>query len=222
MAYEASLTIFQVLNIGASDDLSFTTHGSEYAQSSENLRQRFEDAYVSLVKGIRTLAYPQRPSIVNSQKWGHHGYISDMAPASIPIFIMRPLRGQLEQSTQNVVNELRADGEKAVFWLDTSGWLEIEDDLSNAGNFFLDGTSSPSQWRLTEQGNQLVANFLHMHVCRYLARDEEKCAFLPPEVYQGKVFDPDETSFDQNLEYQREKKLKKIFWGDDEGSPSMG
>lgn len=23
-----------------------------------------------------------------------------------------------------------------------------------------------------------------MHVCRYLAKDAEKCAFLPPEVYQ--------------------------------------
>ena len=172
------------------------------------------------------MAYPQRPSLGNSQDSGHGGYISDMAPAFTPIFIMRPFRGQLEHSTQNIVTKLRADGDKAVFWLDTSGWLGIEDDFSETGDFFQDGTESPSKWRLTQQGNQRVAIFLHMHVCRYLAREAEKCTFLPPEVYQGKVFDPDETKFDQNLEYQREKKLKKIFWGEDighdGGAPSLG
>jgi hypothetical protein len=28
-----------------------------------------------------------------------------------------------------------------------------------------------------------------MHVCRYLAKDIEKCTFLPPEIYEGKVMD---------------------------------
>ena len=52
------------------------------------------------------------------------------------------------------------------------------------------------QWRLTELGNQRVAILLHMHVCRYLARDAEKCAFLPPEVYQGTI-DPDGRVLDE-------------------------
>lgn len=54
-----------------------------------------------------------------------------------------------------------------------------------------------------------------MHVCRYLARDEEKCAFLPHEVYQGKVFNPVEANFDKFLEDEKERKLKKLFWGDE-------
>ena len=142
-------------------------------------------------------------------------YISNESPAFIPIFVMRPLRGELEHVTQNVVTKLRTDGDRAVFWLDTSGWLEIEDEdglpSNSAGDFFLDEGFLPSRWRLTEQGNQRVAIFLHTHVCRYLADEGEKCAFLPQEVYQGKVFDPVEARLEQFLEEEKEKKLKKIF-----------
>lgn len=58
-----------------------------------------------------------------------------------------------------------------------------------------------------------MAIFLHMHVCRYLAGAEEKCAFLPHEVYQGKVWDPEEARFDKYLEDEKERKLKKLFLG---------
>ncbi|MCJ1463355.1 hypothetical protein MMC07_001962 [Pseudocyphellaria aurata] len=204
-----------ILNIGESDHVSFNEYASKYDKSAWELSGRFENTYISLIKGIRTLAYPQHPSVVHSKESGHHGYISDIAPAFIPIFIMRPLRGQLEHSTQNVVARLRADGDKAVFWLDTSGWLEVPDDSSSSGDYFLDDTTSPPKWRLTEQGNLRAAIFLHMHVCRYLAGDEEKCAFLPQEVYQGKVYDPAEADFDRYLENEKEKKLKKLFWDED-------
>jgi hypothetical protein len=68
------------------------------------------------------------------------------------------------------------------------------------------------QWRLTERGNQRVAILLHMHVCRYLARQVDKCAFLPPEIYQGKAIDHEALRFDEFLEDERERKLKKLFW----------
>ena len=51
-----------------------------------------------------------------------------------------------------------------------------------------------------------------MHVCRYLATENEKCAFLPPEVYQGKAFVPEEANFDHFMENEKERKLKKLFW----------
>ena len=126
---------------------------------------------------------------------------------------MRPLRGQLEQATQNVVARLRADGDKSVIWLDTSGWLDPDDDNGEMADFFLDDSTAPARYRLTEQGNQRVAIFLHMHVCRYLAGHEEKCAFLPHEVYQGKVFKEEEARFEKYLEDEKERKLKKLFWG---------
>ena len=128
---------------------------------------------------------------------------------------MRPLLGQLEHATQNAVNQLRAAGDKAVFWLDTSGWLDTTEDSSNR-DLFLDKHMEPPVWRLTEQGNQRVAIFLHTHVCRYLATADEKCPFLPHEVYQGKVFNPVEANFDKVLEDEKERKLKKLFWGAEE------
>ena len=210
-------SIHQVFNIGNSDHTSFTLHSTTYNRTLFDLSARFEETYISLIKAIRTLAYPKHPTLVHSERLGYPGLISSSTPAAIPIFIMRPLLGQLEHATQNVVNQLRADGDKAVFWLDTSGWLDTKEDSSNL-DLYLDEHVSPPKWRLTDQGNQRVAIFLHMHVCRYLAREEDKCAFLPHEVYQGKVFNPVEANFDKFLEDEKERKLTKLFWGDEGGA----
>ena len=132
---------------------------------------------------------------------------------------MRPLRGQLEHSTQNVVNKLCAEGDRSIFWLDTSGWLDMDgsDDVEHSKDFFLDGSSTDPRIRLTEQGNQKVAIFLHAHVCRYLAKQSEKCAFLPQEVYQGTSFDQMEADLDDYMERQKEEKLREMFWDFKEG-----
>lgn len=201
-----------MVNIGGSDDSSFNDHASNYNKTLWDLSESFETTYVSLIKAIRGLAYPKHPSILESERSGASGIVPSTAPAVIPIFVMRPLRGQLEQATQNAVAKLRADGDKAVFWLDTSGWLDASIDDLEGPDFFYDDTRTPPKWRLTVQGNQRVAIFLHMHVCRYLAGAEEKCAFLPHEVYQGKVFDPEQKEFDKYIEDEKERKLKKIFW----------
>ena len=206
-----------MINLGDSDFNSFNEHASKYNKTLWDLSESFETTYVSLVKAIRGLAYPKHPSILQSERSGTPGVASSIAPAAIPIFVMRPLRGQLEQATQNAVARLRADGDKAVFWLDTSGWLDASTDESDTPDFFHDDGVTPGKWRLTAQGNQRVAIFLHMHVCRYLAGAEERCAFLPHEVYQGKVFDPEQKRFDKYVEDEKERKLKEIFW-DREGS----
>ena len=187
-----------------------------------DLTDNFESTYVSLVKGIRRLGYPVHPAIVQSERLGSPGVIPNGTPASIPIFILRPLRGQLEQSTQNVVTKLRFDGDKSVFWLDTSGWLDPEDESEESRDFFLDKATEPPRWRLSEQGNQRVAIFLHTHVCRYLASLEDKCAFLPQEVYQGTVFDKDEAKLDRYFENEKESRLKKLFWEDGNEAEEKG
>ena len=201
-----------MINIGASDHCSFNNHASDYNKTLWELSESFEMTYVSLVKAIRGLAYPKHPTILQSERAGTPGIVPSKAPAAVPIFVMRPLRGQLEQATQNAVTKLRADGDKAVFWLDTSGWLDTSTDDAEGADFIYDDTVAPPKWRLTVQGNQRVAIFLHMHVCRYLAGAEDKCAFLPHEVYQGKVFDPEQKEFDKYIEDEKERKLKKIFW----------
>lgn len=205
----------QIINIGGADDASFHENLTDYNSTLFDLSGSFETTYVSLIKAVRNLAYPKHPNIVQSERLGTPGMIPSSAPATIPIFVMRPLRGQLEQATQNVVARLRADGDKSVFWLDTSGWLDPDPEVEDGADFFLDKTATPPRHRLTEQGNQRVAIFLHMHTCRYLAGAEKKCAFLPHEVYQGKVFNKEEARFDKYLEDGKELKLKKLFWEDE-------
>lgn len=89
----------------------------------------------------------------------------------------------------------------------------MDDTTSEDRDFNFDDSRSPPVWRLTERGNERVATFLHMHVCRSLAQDESLCSFLPPETYQGKVFIPDSASLDRHMEKSRERKLKELFWG---------
>jgi hypothetical protein len=203
-----------VLNLGSSDFDSFESDASDYNETAWELYERFEDTYMTFVKAIRQLAYPKHPSAIAAASglYSPHG---DTAPASIPIFIMRPLRGQFEHATQGVVNRLRADGDKSVFWLDTSGWLDSDDTDPDAADFYTETTANRTRWRLTERGNQRVAIFLHMHVCQYLAADVDKCAFLPPEVYQGRVYIPEEADFDRHIQDEKERKMKKLFWGDE-------
>ncbi|KAF4633127.1 hypothetical protein G7Y89_g4999 [Cudoniella acicularis] len=77
---------------------------------------------------------------------------ADSAPntaGGVPILIMRPFRGQLEEATHAVAERLQNDGDKAVFWLDTSGWLDTDVDFD--GNpedqdFFLDGSMLHVTW----------------------------------------------------------------------------
>ena len=100
----------------------------------------FEDTYVALVKTIRTLAYPKySATTVDSSRYI---YSPTSAAAGLPIFVMRPFRGQLEQSTHAVVERLRREGDRSIFWLDTSGWLKTEVDFDGEAeeqDFFLDG-----------------------------------------------------------------------------------
>ncbi|PMD65203.1 uncharacterized protein K444DRAFT_659492 [Hyaloscypha bicolor E] len=116
-----------VMNIGNSDWESFQAHNKEYNKTIWEL------------SAIRTLAYPKFSTpTVDSSRYVY----SPQTGAGIPIFIVRPFRGQLEQATHTVVDRLRRDGDKNLFWLDTSGWLNTEihfDGRPEDQDFFLDG-----------------------------------------------------------------------------------
>ncbi|CAG8977212.1 hypothetical protein HYALB_00007906 [Hymenoscyphus albidus] len=193
-----------VMNIGNSDWESFQTYSQEYNMSIWDLSVAFENSYISLIRKIRKFAYPPySPTILTADSF-------PQTAVGVPIFVVRPLRGQLEGATHSVVERLRMDGDNSVFWLDTSGWLDTELELEGSAenqDFFLDGW-----WRLTQRGNQRVAILLHLHVCRFLAQDAEKCAFLPPEIYQGKAADPEMVRFEEYIDGERERKLKGLFW----------
>lgn len=83
------------------------------------------------------LAYPAYPTPDDESRHPH--LEQNLGP---PIFVMRPFRGQLEQATRSVVDRLRLDGERSVFWLDTSGWLNTDVDFQGKAedqDFFFDG-----------------------------------------------------------------------------------
>lgn len=129
------------MNIGNSDWDSFQTHVQEYNKTLWDLSVIFEETYVTLIKAIRNLAYPK----YSTTTYSTHDMSSHRSLATeIPIFIMRPFRGQLEQVTHTVVSRLRKDGDKSVFWLDTSGWLNTDvafDGPPEDQDFLLDGKS---------------------------------------------------------------------------------
>jgi len=133
------------MNIGTSDWDSFQTHTEEYNKTLWELSIGFEETYISMIKAIRTLAYPEYSvATMDSSRYIHS---AQNAAAPVPIFIMRPFRGQLEQATQRVVDRLRKEGDKRIFWLDTSGWLNTNIDFEGRAedqDFFLDGIRVPS------------------------------------------------------------------------------
>lgn len=205
------------MNLGASDFYSFENHLDEYNKTGGELFRSFEDTYVSLVKAVRNLAYPQHPAVIEMERLGLEAYADNDAPANIPIFIMRPFNGELEHATQNAVKRLRDEGDKSVFWLDTTGWLDTVDTERSASDFFTDQNDPEMHPHLTERGNQKVAIYLHMHVCRFLAAEEEECAFLPPEVYQGNVYDPSVATFDRFIETEKQRQIKETFFEEERG-----
>jgi len=161
------------MNIGNSDWNSFQANNQEYNKTLWELSVTFEETYIAMIKAIRALAYPNySTTTIDSSRYV---YSPRSTSIGIPIFVMRPFRGQLEQATHAVVERLRKEGDKNLFWLDTSGWLNTEihfDGQTEDQDFFLDGFSPPpdmaqeannpveqsssKQWRLTERGNQRV------------------------------------------------------------------
>ncbi|KAM0310149.1 hypothetical protein ACHAO8_008390 [Botrytis cinerea] len=217
--FQSYIPDVMILNIGNADWESFRIYNEEYNMTTWELSVLFEKTYVSLIKAIRTLAYPKYSGTM--AEVSQYDYPQHRA-VDIPIFVMRPFRGQLEQATHSVVDRLQFEGDKSVFWLDTSGWLNTDinfEGRSEDQDFFLDEGSPRKEWRLTERGNQRVAILLHMHVCGYLAQEADKCAFLAPEAYQGGNLDPVAIYFDEYMRDEKERRLKKLFWvsPEDEG-----
>ena len=155
---------------------------------------------MALIKTIRQQAYPDSTATMYDDPAPTYQHDDNSAYASMPIFVMRPLGGGMEHSIQAVVQKIRADGDKAVFWVDTSGWLDSGDDFDDAR-------------QLSYSGNRKVALYMHAHLCRALSSEPDLCPFFKPEEYVGKVFVPSEDGFEHAMQASKEKKIRKLFWG---------
>ncbi len=191
--------------------MSFRKHTREYERSVQDLRRQFEDLYVKFVQAIRRAAYPLHPAALQDYSSNADGYVYNSAPATIPIFVVSPFTGEMRHSTQKVVEKLQSEGDKAVFWLDTSGWFSSADFDAYVGG----PRSKEKRQQLNTQGNHKAAVLLHAHLCHYLAQDQTRCPFLKHEAYTGNVVVPKDAELDKWIEESKVKKLKALLWGEE-------
>jgi hypothetical protein len=183
----------------------------DYGKTLQDLQRQFEEAYIKVVQGIRRAAYPLHPAALHDYSSNADGFVYNSAPATIPIFVVAPFTGEMRHSTQKVVEKLQSEGDKAVFWLDTSGWFSSEDFDSDVSRR-VDGKG---RRLLNSQGHRKAAAFLHGHLCHYLAEDQGQCPFLKHEAYTGKVYVPKDVELGKLMEDSKIRKLKAIFWPED-------
>ena len=183
--------------------------------SMKSLTRHFEEAYVVFIQTIRQSAYPVHPAALQDYTSSSDGYIYNSAPATIPVFVVRPFAGEMEHATYKVVEMLQNEGDRSVFWVDTTGWLQIPRDDGDGftEDFYLDSADGKEgHWQLTPKGNEKVAVYLHAQLCHYLVDDPPRCPFLKHEAYVGEVFVPEKLRLDQALQNAKLNKLKKLFW----------
>jgi hypothetical protein len=204
-----------ILDLGTIDHKSFlqpSRHDGESPvelrvvhQSLESFTNTFINTYMAFIQQIRRAAYPLHPSAFHRYALDGDGYTYNSAPSTLPIFIMRPLDGSLAQATLSVVEQMQKEGDKSVFWIDTSGWLSETDYTSNTTNRQAPG--------LTARGHAKVASFMDAHLCHYLAPQPDECPFLRRDNYMGNVYVPIEAELDKVNEESKIKKLTELFWG---------
>jgi hypothetical protein len=180
------------------------TEPREIGQSRDNFISAFVSAYVALIRQIRQAAYPLHPSSRHQYALNGDGYTCNSAPSTLPIFVLRPLDGSLEQATLSVVEQMQKDGDKSVHWIDTTGWLsEVDYSLENTAR-----TSRP----LSPAGQAKVASSMDAQLCHYLAPQPESCPFLRRDNYFGSVYVPTAAELDKIIEESKTKKLSDLFW----------
>jgi len=139
-SFEPYETDVLIINAGTNDYFSFFWNEKVYNISSATFSQRYMATYVYLIQKIRRIAYPHAV-----------------------IYVMRPFNGMMEHETRWVVDRLRNEGDKRVYWVDTSHWLVDASDFA------------PDLLHPNDEGNKKIAEYMSGRVCVLLAGDGVKC-----------------------------------------------
>lgn len=194
----------------------------EKGTSRGDTSDRFLKAYIKFIKSVRRIQYHAPRQTTPNQHPFTNGYAYNSAPPTVPIFILRPFTGNMEHESQLVVQRLHKEGDRAVIWVDTTGWLDVPQHGWNTGNEDFeprkdpdndDGEDQRTDWQLTTSAHRKVASFLQLHLCLYLALDIAPCPFLRHDTYVGKVYLPQSAMFEMGLEDSKRRKLKQKFSG---------
>ena len=181
-----------------------------------DLSDHFVDHYVDFIKSVRRTHHQTSAHDSPGQTHFADGYTYNSGPPTTPIFILRPFTGEMEYESQLVVQRLQRDGDFAVFWVDTTGWLDDQSDDPNASKEDFNpslqiGQGTPSR-SLTAFAHWKIASFLHTHMCVYLALDTTLCPFSHHDSYIGKTYLPQNARFEMGLEDSKREKLFEKFW----------
>ena len=190
--------------------------------SRGDISDRFVKAYIKFIKSLRRIQYHSPHQAISSQRPVTDGYAYNSAPPTIPVFVLRPFTGEMEQESQLVVQRLRKEGDLAIIWVDTTGWVDVPQQGQHTSNEIFEprmdldidaGGGKRTDWRLTPRAHLKIASFLQLHLCSYLAQDIIPCPFVRHDTYVGKVYLPQSTMFEMGLEDSKRRKLVQKFWG---------
>ncbi len=73
-----------MIDLGTSDKVSFDLYATDYNKTAWDLAENFENTYVSLVKAIRSLAYPKHPATIHSERSAYKMYVPNSVPEQLP------------------------------------------------------------------------------------------------------------------------------------------
>lgn len=232
-----------ILQLGLVDFVSFFSEPkNRNKRALDKFSNDFVDACIGFIRTIRATAYPfdstSRPGggeVMDLQDDG--SYIYNSAPSTLPIFLITPFSAtryfvtrklKLDRVISNALSQvsmtLQAHGGKSTFWVDTSGWLDPNDDFE--GSHY---NSSPEASVMTDFGNFKVASLLADHLCPYIVEnkngpgdlisisqrlatgDNGSCPFDRYDNYLGNVYLPKDVEFDRAMLERKIEMVKERF-----------
>ncbi len=164
---------------------------------------------------------------------GDGTYIYNSAPSTLPIFLVAPFSASrrfvtkkikldevISAALQQVVSTLQADGDKATFWIDTTGWLCHKTDFIPPDSETPVPEQPKMQRMLTPLANYKVSCLLADHICPYIYDGskidgfngmDKQCQFRRYDNYLGNVYLPQNVEFDRAVLERKIARIKERF-----------
>lgn len=219
----------------------------------ERLKLDLITSLARLILTIRRVAYPHTSSQPNDNRYANHSHSQSYgdsynyasAPSTLPIFLIAPfssvlipipsaaplnLHSVISECLSATVSMLRAQGDISTVWIDTTGWVDAQDDFISTGSQDYEFRAGLSDHEvtasdgvfMTPKAGQRVASWLHVHLCPYLQastpvepgqqRPNPPCEVHRHDRYLGSVFLPDQIQLDRNV-LERKTALLKLAFG---------
>lgn len=195
-----------ILSLGLTD-LDHFLASKRSSQEVSTYMDGFVHSYAEFITAIRSASQSYIMAAGQSIGGIDASYEYNSAPKTLPIFLLTPftpnrrLRRLLGHGVSGVARSLQANGDKATTWVDTDGWLSVQDFPStNNGNQSIED--------LNELGHAKVAAMLSSHVCPYLRAE---CGLFKHDTFSGDLYVPSEAGLGKLMEDRKVTLIKDIL-----------